>query len=112
MPTVEELRAALKASGHWDDYVIQASKGGSGRTNWAEEEGADPKTWIPIMMSPALGNPNGNTLQELHYQSRCIDMINAHERGPRGGQRYERVVFTRLEFVWLHDHPPLQLLDR
>ena len=22
------------------------------------------------MMSPALGNPNGNTLQEFHYQSR------------------------------------------
>jgi hypothetical protein len=28
-----------------------------------------PTRWVPIMMSPALGNPNGNTLQEFHYQS-------------------------------------------
>jgi hypothetical protein len=25
--------------------------------------------------------------------------------------RYERVMFTRLEFTWLHDHPPLPMLD-
>jgi hypothetical protein len=67
------------------------------------------------MMSPALGNPNGNTLQEFHYQSRCIEMINSHEAsgGPRRPARtpYERVMFTRLEFEWLASHPPLHLLD-
>ena len=40
------------------------------------------------MMSPALGNPNGNTLQEFHYQSRCIRMVNEHEAEARGGRRY------------------------
>lgn len=29
----------------------------------------------------------------------------------RGGMAYERVMFTRLEFEWLYNHPPLSLLD-
>ena len=111
MPRPFELRAELKKSGHWDDFKLQASKGGSGRFNWQDKAYDDPKMWVPIMMSPALGNPNGNTLQEFHYQSRCIDMINSHERQKRGGVRYERVMFTRLEFEWLAHHPPLHLLD-
>jgi hypothetical protein len=115
MPRPFELRAELRKSGHWEDFKLQASKGGSGRFNWDDPAFDDPRRWVPIMMSPALGNPNGNTLQEFHYQSRCIDMINRHERtgGPRRppGRRYERVMFTRLEFEWLADHPPLPLLD-
>ena len=115
MPQPSELRAELKKSGHWEDFKIQASKGGSGRFNWQDPAHDDPRLWVPIMMSPALGNPNGNTLQEFHYQSRCIEMINEHERvgGPRrrAGTVYERVMFTRLEFEWLADHPPLPLLD-
>jgi hypothetical protein len=149
MPRPADLRAALKSSGHWEDFKLQASKRGSGRFNWDDHYFDDPTTWVPIMMSPALGNPNGNTLQEFHYQSRCIDMINAYERsggvssfgaGGRSaspdatdggaahssalaqaerrlrrarpaGMRYERVMFTRLEFEWLAPHPPLSLLD-
>jgi hypothetical protein len=67
MPTPEELRGALQSSGHWEDYQLQASKGGSGRMNFEDPAQADPRRWVPIMMSPALGNPNGNTLQELAY---------------------------------------------
>jgi hypothetical protein len=80
MPRPFELRAELKKSGHWDDFKVQASRGGSGRFNWQDPAFEDPRLWVPIMMSPALGNPNGNTLQEFHYQSRCINMINAYER--------------------------------
>ena len=69
MPTPAELRTALEGSGHFADYVTQASKGGSGRFDFKRPDSADPTTWVPIMMSPALGNPNGNTLQERHYQS-------------------------------------------
>lgn len=111
MPTPAELRTALEGSGHFSDYETQASKGGSGRFDFKRPDSADPTTWVPIMMSPALGNPNGNTLQEFHYQSRCIRMVNEHEAEARGGRRYERVMFTRLEFEWLHPHPSLQLLD-
>jgi hypothetical protein len=123
MPRPAELRAELKKSGLWEEFKLQASKGGSGRFNWKEcvptaraamrecavrvhggcrvvhvscacvvtcmlpglcmslplppscaslvasPEFDDPTRWVPIMMSPALGNPNGNTLQEFHYQS-------------------------------------------
>ena len=78
-PLFCDFKAELKKSGHWDDFKIQASRGGSGRFNWQDPKYDDPTLWVPIMMSPALGNPNGNTLQEFHYQSRCIDMINRHE---------------------------------
>ena len=51
------------------------------------------------------------TLREFHYQSRCMQMIEAHEAQVRGGLQYERVLFTRLEMIWLQPHPPLSLLD-
>mmetsp|Transcript_26447 Transcript_26447/g.57964 ORF Transcript_26447/g.57964 Transcript_26447/m.57964 type:complete len:383 (-) Transcript_26447:131-1279(-) len=111
MPLPADLRELLKLSGHWEDYKIQASKGGSGRLDWSDPEHEDPRKWIPIMMSPALGNPNGNTLQEFFYQNRCINMIGRHETDKRGEVRYERVVFPRLEMEWLHDHPPVGLLE-
>ena len=112
MPTPAQLRTELEASTHFREYEIQASKGGSGRFNWVDPAFNDPRRWIPIMMSPVLGNPHGNTLQELHYQSRCIRMVGEHERSAaRGGRQYERVMFTRLEFEWLADHPPLEMLD-
>ena len=111
MPSPQELRTELKKSGKWPDFQLQASKGGSGRFNWVDPQYDDPRMWVPIMMSPALGNPNGNTLQEFHYQSRCINMIGSHERTSRRGLRYDRVMFTRLEFEWLAPHPPLALLD-
>jgi hypothetical protein len=38
-------------------------------------------------------------------------MINVHERAARRAVRYDRVMFTRLEFEWLAPHPPLRLLD-
>ena len=38
-------------------------------------------------------------------------MVNAHEAEALAGRRYERVMFTRLEFEWLAPHPPLHLLD-
>ena len=63
MPRPADLRQELQQSGHWEDFKIQASKGGSGRFNWDDKSFDDPKRWVPIMMSPALGNPLGNTLQ-------------------------------------------------
>jgi hypothetical protein len=118
MPTPDQLRLELQKSGHWEDFKIQASKGGSGRFNWDDPAYDDPRKWVPIMMSPALGNPNGNTLHEFHYQSRCIGMVGEHEhaslsRRDAAGRilQYERVMFTRLEFEWVAPHPPLHLLD-
>tara|TARA_B110001452_G_scaffold152824_1_gene127166 strand:+ start:2388 stop:4148 length:1761 start_codon:yes stop_codon:yes gene_type:complete len=108
MPTVQDLRQALKSSGHWDDFTRTAQGKGSGQLPGGP---ADIRKWLPLATSPVFGNPKGNTLQELHYQSRCIGMVAEHEQDERRGKQYERVMFTRLEFEWLHDHPPLSLLD-
>jgi hypothetical protein len=35
---------------------------------------------------------------------------NPNQEAARGGARYERIVFSRLEFWWLRPHPPLRLL--
>ena len=70
MPRPADLRRELRKSGHWEDFRVQASKGGSGRFNWADKAHDDPKLWVPIMLSPALGNPLGNTLQAAHAAPR------------------------------------------
>ena len=108
-PTAQELRDALKASGFLEGYERQVSGAGAGKLRPSDQ---DPRLWLPTMLSPALGNPQANTLREFHYQSRCMAMIEAAERGPvRNARLYERVLFTRVENHWLHPHPPLALLS-
>lgn len=107
MPSVAVLRDALRGSGHWEAFLRTASGKGSGQVPGMS---SDRRKWLPLTTSPVIGNPKGNTLQELHYQSRCLDLIGAHEAGERRGVAYERVMFTRLEFEWLADHPPLAML--
>ena len=82
MPTVAVLREALQASGHWEEFLRTASGKGSGQVPGMS---ADKRKWLPLTTSPVIGNPKGNTLQELHYQSRCIDMVGAHETEARRG---------------------------
>ena len=84
MPTVGVLRRALEDSGHWDDFLRTASGKGSGQL---PGQSNDKRKWLPLTTSPVLGNPKGNTLQELHYQSRCIDMIAAFEQEERAGEQ-------------------------
>lgn len=105
-PTTAYLREAIERSGFLAHYQRQLSKNGEGRLNPAD---ADPRLWLPTMLSPAMGNPGAHTLREFHYQSRCLGLIEAHEESR--GRKYGRVLFTRLEFEWLHPHPPLSLLD-
>ena len=107
MPSVAVLRDALRGSGHWEAFLRTASGKGSGQVPGMS---SDRRKWLPLTTSPVIGNPKGNTLQELHYQSRCLDLIGAHEAGERRGVAYERVMFTRLEFEWLADPPPLAML--
>ena len=84
-PTRDELIAALRASGRWEAYARQASGAGEGRLSAAD---ADPRLWLPTMLSPALGNLSGHTLREFHYQARCMRMIEgARARGRREAVR-------------------------
>lgn len=105
-PTAGELLEALRGSGHLEALAKQASGAGAGRLR---VEDTDPRLWLPTMLSPAVGNPQANTLREFHYQSRCLTMIERAERAR--GRPYERVLFTRLENHWLAPHPPLALLS-
>lgn len=105
-PTAGELREALRRSGHLAAYEKQASGPGAGKLRPGDE---DPRLWLPTMLSPAVGNPQANTLREFHYQSRCMSLMEATET--RRGRLYERVLFSRLENHWLAPHPPLSLLS-
>ena len=66
----------ISSSGFWEQYARQASKGGDGRLNPADE---DPRLWLPTMVAPVLGNPSAHTLREFHYQSRCFGLMQRHE---------------------------------
>ena len=111
MPTVSELASMLQASPNWRAMVAHTSSI-QGRGCQKRDYSYVPLSkCLPVYTSPVLGNPNGNTLQELHYQDRCMRLIAQHETGSRAGRTYDRLVFTRLEFEWLASHPPLSLLD-
>ena len=60
--------------------------------------------------APVLGNPNVSVMRELHDLSRVYALMRQHERAC--GCKYERIIFSRLEFVWLARHPPLSALAR
>eukprot|EP00966_Prymnesium_polylepis_P269964 6236576-Prymnesium_polylepis.1 len=66
-------------------------------------------------------------MRELADLSSVLSLVEAHEaarEAARGGtrpnetaaagdgRRYEWLVYSRLEFRWWTDHPPLALLDR
>ena len=63
------------------------------------------------LFAPVLGNPNVSCMRELHDLHRVWALVRAHEAGPRGGAKYRRIVFSRLEFRWLAPPPPLALLE-
>ena len=68
-------------------------------------------TWAPhglTIWAPVLGNPSLSVLREQHDLSRVLDLLEGHERSR--GFRYERVVWSRLEYDWLANHPPLAVL--
>ena len=55
-----EYHDSLRGSGR---HVIKNLR------DWLRKESADKRKWLPLTTSPVIGNPKGNTLQELHYQS-------------------------------------------
>ena len=61
------------------------------------------------VFSPVLGTRRASVLRQLYDLSRVFGLVEAEER--RRGRRYERLVFTRLEYHWLVEHPPLAILD-
>ena len=84
--------------------------------NWpaVSKQFVSEKTHYGInVFAPVLGNGNLSVLRELHDYSRALRLVEVHEKSSdgRGGRRYSRLVFSRLEFEWLAPHPPLALLE-
>ena len=96
MLTKPQLRRLVSASPNWPrvSSAFREENTMAGVTIWA----------------PLLGNGNLSVLRELHDYSRVLSVLKAHERIARAGRPYKRVVFSRLEFEWLADHPPISLL--
>ena len=61
------------------------------------------------MFAPVLGPSKYNVLWQLHALDRAQRLLENHEAHRRA--MYERVVVTRLDFVWLSAHPPLRYLS-
>ena len=61
------------------------------------------------IFAPVLGSFRLHVLRQLHDIRRCLSLVG--EREAAVGRPYDRLVHTRLEFVWLRPHPPLQMLS-
>ena len=59
-------------------------------------------------LAPVLGASKLHNLQKLYALSRCLGQLTAHEVAR--SLQYEYVAYSRLDMVWLGDHPPLHLL--
>ena len=60
------------------------------------------------IFAPILGSVRLHVLRQLHDIRRCLGLLSTHEAS--AGFAYDRIVHTRLEYVWLKPHPPLSLL--
>ena len=61
------------------------------------------------IFAPVIGAASLHILHQLHDQAECLNLITTRERAT--GRRYDRVLWSRLEFIWLLPHPPLSVLD-
>lgn len=94
MLSVDDLRGLVTRSPNWPrvSAEFRPERAFGGISVWA----------------PLLGNGNLSVLRELHDYSRVVQLVVQHETIV--GRRYDRVCFSRLEYLWLAPHPPLELL--
>ncbi|KAL3923102.1 MAG: hypothetical protein SGPRY_004329 [Prymnesium sp.] len=121
MPT-KDLADTLEKLPHWPDVIRTFNN--SHRTctrkpDWRHED-ADPDStpWTCIhlqntqyntIFSPVIGLNTLNVLRQHYALYSCLRLIHSHEASH--GLQYNRIVHSRLEFVWLAPHPPLRLMD-
>ncbi|KAL3894681.1 MAG: hypothetical protein SGPRY_013741, partial [Prymnesium sp.] len=117
MLSLERLVEAMEGLPHWRQ-VLRAYNSGRVRCskthNWRNASDGPPYRCVDIYLgntifAPVLGSARLHVLRQLHDIRRCLSVISEDEAA-RGGRSYERVVHSRLEFIWLAPHPPLQLL--
>jgi len=79
-----------------------------------QREFYDPRLWM--LYSKANGpwrapmfRQMGSSMWGYHNQHCCRRMVESFEQ--QRGWEYEWVVFARAEMVWVHDHPPIEVLS-
>jgi len=114
-PTALELTATLESMPHWPK-IFAAYRGSCVRhvdkNNKTAFYGCNLRTMKEsgnTFMAPVLGKPGLHVLHELRAQSRLLRMISSFEEAH--GFRYAAVVWSRLDMFWLHDHPPMDVLN-
>eukprot|EP00966_Prymnesium_polylepis_P283520 6550576-Prymnesium_polylepis.1 len=114
--TLAELVSTMEGLPHWPAVLRAFNSRRSTlhcerRKQWQDErDGLPYNCSVPTLNSffaPVLGR--NFVLHELRALDHCLGTISAHER--RSSRLYERVVHSRLEYVWLAPHPPLALLE-
>ena len=63
------------------------------------------------VFAPVLGSAKLHVLRQLHDIRRCLNLVGEFEASSARGVPYDRIVHTRLEYVWLRPHPPLPILS-
>ena len=141
MPRTSDFVRSFEASAHWPALlaVINATAGvschrdatwtgttgrmctrtrvGPMRTHIKEVDCADTSPYQcrglrggNLVFAPAIGSERLHILHQLHGHRQCLRLIQ--QRESETGDRYDRVVWSRLEETWLLPHPPLSSLDR
>ena len=134
--TTQEIGALLNASTHFQTIVkaFKPERTFHGITNWTPLLGSQrarmlgcarartrsaaiaPTTpWFAVVQLhfarlPCAPSPSSaDMIHQIRDYSLLLDLVERSEA--TRGQRYERLIFSRLEFVWLASHPPLSYLD-
>ena len=121
LPRLLEIMEGLP---HWPAIMRAYSRGGSRvHCERASNESASSLTGFGgpspyrckgiylgnTIFAPVLGSYRLHVLRQLHDIRRCLGLPTSREAA--AGWMYDRIIHTRLEFVWLRPHPSLHLLS-
>ena len=102
MLTASELRAVLAS--RYSSQLLHTIERVHGLRGLNRTGSASPTLW-----TPAFGDPRLSVLRQMHDAWRVLRLVETHEAAR--GVKYQRLVFSRLEFEWLAPHPPIELLQ-
>ena len=108
-PSKFDFARRLEALPHWPQLLAAFNRSGVRCRHTAAHVYECLEAWAGItFLGPVLGG--GHSLNEWFHFQRSYELLVAQE--DKVGQRYARVVHSRLEFNWMLPHPPLSLFGR
>ena len=118
MLSLETLVSTMESLPHWRRIIAAYNRGRTvsckRHEGWMNSTSGPPYACRNIYLgntifAPVLGSARLHVLRQLHDIRRCLGVVSEDEDAA-GGLRYDRIVHSRLEFIWLAPHPPLRLL--